>query len=60
MASSLCWNGQTGILHDFTPPFREIGEYIKGIDMPNGCVAITMETRSHGNRCGGWTLATYG
>lgn len=25
--------------------------------MSNGCVVAAMETRSHGNRCGGWTLA---
>lgn len=25
--------------------------------MSNGCVVAAMETRSHGNRCVGWTLA---
>lgn len=41
----------------FTPPFRQIGKYIKGIYMTNGCVVAAMETRSRGNRCGGWTVA---
>lgn len=25
--------------------------------MSNGCVVAALGTRSHGNRCGGWTLA---
>ncbi len=25
--------------------------------MSNGCVVAELGTKSHGNRCGGWTLA---